>query len=579
MRLGRFRIQRFRNIHDSGWVELEALTAIVGQNECGKSNLLRGLHLLNPFDDSKYQLDADWPIDLWGKQSAQQVVCEAEFILSAEEIQQFIAAIGWEAVKVPSELTATVTRNYDNNYGVVFSDEDFEELDGALDWIVSHLPRCVYMDDYATFNGHTDLPSLVARCDATEFGQLDEADQTILMALGLAELDPKALVAKEQTEGGRTLRGFDSNAASRHLSQQFHGKWKQKKVKFSIRVDGPTLDIHVEDEGLDAFVPLKARSRGFQWFISFIWRFTYASRGEFENCILLLDEPGVHLHHEGHGDLLKYFEELSDDNTTIYTTHLATLLDPGYPERVRIMEVYDHHARVNNSAISKQRQPMMVIEAALGLTGNMAGLLGSRQNLIVEGGDDVMILNKLSSLLRRSGGDGISDRIYLLPAQGASKTPMFASFIVGNGWDGGVLLDSDMAGEQARKKIEDTLLKDLAEEQRSAFRVLMLGKATGSSNNEFAIEDLFPEQFYLDCVNEAYSANLEVSELSVEGSDQIVKRVDVALKAKGRGNLDKQRVMKAMQGRFNTMRSADDLPDGTSKLAKKLFDKINKTFE
>lgn len=36
----------------------------------------------------------------------------------------------------------------------------------------------------------------------------------------------------------------------------------------------------------------------------------------------------------------------------------------------------------------------------------------------------------------------------------------------------------------------------------------MLGKAVGSTNAEFAIEDLFPDDFYLSCVNEAYATKL-----------------------------------------------------------------------
>ena len=55
---------------------------------------------------------------------------------------------------------------------------------------------------------------------------------------------------------------------------------------------------------------------------------------------------------------------------------------------------------------------MAVIEMSLGLTGNMSGLLGNRKTLIVEGGDDALILNKLSSVLRAGGKECLSDSIY-----------------------------------------------------------------------------------------------------------------------------------------------------------------------
>ena len=48
MQLESFRVTNFRSINDSGWVNVSQITAILGRNESGKSNLLRGLRSLNP---------------------------------------------------------------------------------------------------------------------------------------------------------------------------------------------------------------------------------------------------------------------------------------------------------------------------------------------------------------------------------------------------------------------------------------------------------------------------------------------------------------------------------------------------
>ena len=48
MRLESFKVTNFRSITDSGWVDVSQITAILGRNESGKSNLLRGLRSLNP---------------------------------------------------------------------------------------------------------------------------------------------------------------------------------------------------------------------------------------------------------------------------------------------------------------------------------------------------------------------------------------------------------------------------------------------------------------------------------------------------------------------------------------------------
>lgn len=48
MQLQSFRVQNFRSINDSGLITTEQLTAILGRNESGKSNLLLALQMLNP---------------------------------------------------------------------------------------------------------------------------------------------------------------------------------------------------------------------------------------------------------------------------------------------------------------------------------------------------------------------------------------------------------------------------------------------------------------------------------------------------------------------------------------------------
>lgn len=53
MQLKSFRVKNFRSIKDSGDIAVVQITALLGRNESGKSNLLRGLHSLNPIDGLK----------------------------------------------------------------------------------------------------------------------------------------------------------------------------------------------------------------------------------------------------------------------------------------------------------------------------------------------------------------------------------------------------------------------------------------------------------------------------------------------------------------------------------------------
>lgn len=598
MELTKFRVRNFRNIQDSGLIELNRVTAFVGQNECGKSNLFEALYLLNPFEEeATYNINEDWPADDWGNQDQDSIVCEALFTISdQEQIGTFLQNLvnkegdtendnaveenGEESLVafVPEIIEVNISRNYKGEYSCSFLAEGYNDLsvDDEKEWVKNNIPKCVYIKDYNLFAAQTELNTLSEKYKQQGWNSLNDEEQTIKIVLDLAKVDIEDFLQKGTTAEGRTLRSFDKRKASSFLTKQFSRLWKQKNVRFDIDIDATTLNIFVEDEGLGMPVRLHRRSTGFQWYVSFAWKFTHASMGQYKNCILLLDEPGIHLHHAGHRDLLDLFEELSQTNIILYSTHLATMLDTAYPERVRIVEVHHHHSSVINGMVSTQKMPMMVIESTLGLSGDMSGLLGNRQTLIVEGGTDAVILHKLSGLIGKEGKECLSDRIYLFPAATASKTPMYAAFMVGNNWDAAVLLDTDRAGEDAKKKINELYLDKLTEDKK--FRVLMIGKAAGISKTDAAIEDLFPDEFYIECVNSAYGVAITQSDLSQDGSDQISKRVEAVLKAKHNRKLDKKLVMKEMMKRFDEWKKVSDLPGDTANKAEKLFKNINAVF-
>ena len=610
MQLTHFKVTKYRNVWDSGWIEANKITAFVGQNEAGKSNLFEALYRINPFvPNETYNIDEDWPVDDWGNKDASAVVCNAKFSLTPAEIEALYAeaviptppaepshgddaqAQAHEdaarkaepaAPASPAELALIGSRSYSSGPTFAVSGEHVENLDQAkVDaWAKKHVPKFVYIHDYELTGARTELDQLAERYKQRQWHELSNEDQTIKIILDLAKVDIDEFLSKGGSPEGRTVRSFDKRAASSYLTKQFRDLWTQKKVSFHIEIDGPTLNIFAEDEAVGMPVRLHRRSSGFRWHVSFAWKFTHASKGQYKGCILLLEEPGIHLHYSGQRDLLEVFDRLSASNTILYTTHLASMVDLAYPERVRIVETKDNHSSVKKGVVSAQRAPMAVIELSLGLTGDMSGLLGTRQTLIVEGGDDALILHKLSGILRGEGNAHLSDRIYLWPARGAPNTPMYAAFAVGQAWDSGVLLDSDPEGHAAKKKIDALVLKDLAAEQRARFRVLMLGSAAGIQKTDAAIEDLFEDQFYIDCVNAAFGISIKKSDLPVDGSDMITNRIEAVLVRRyGHKELDKRRVMSEILRRFDDWEKASDLPKGTLAKAEKLFKAINKAFE
>lgn len=61
MRLVRYRVTNFRSVKDSGWIEADRVTALIGVNESGKTNLLLPLWKLNPARDGELLPTSDYP--------------------------------------------------------------------------------------------------------------------------------------------------------------------------------------------------------------------------------------------------------------------------------------------------------------------------------------------------------------------------------------------------------------------------------------------------------------------------------------------------------------------------------------
>jgi ABC-type branched-subunit amino acid transport system ATPase component len=61
MRLIKFMVKDFRSVTDSGWIDAEQVTALIGVNESGKTNLLLPLWKLNPAREGEIKPTSDFP--------------------------------------------------------------------------------------------------------------------------------------------------------------------------------------------------------------------------------------------------------------------------------------------------------------------------------------------------------------------------------------------------------------------------------------------------------------------------------------------------------------------------------------
>ena len=117
--LKRYRVSNFRSVSDSGWLDAARVTALIGVNESGKTNLLMPLWKLNPAGDGGIEPTSDYPKLLFGTirqdpGAFQFITAEFDTGSEAQELAE-IARIPVDAARIVS-----VGRCYDGKYTVSF---------------------------------------------------------------------------------------------------------------------------------------------------------------------------------------------------------------------------------------------------------------------------------------------------------------------------------------------------------------------------------------------------------------------------------------------------------------------------
>lgn len=440
----------------------------------------------------------------------------------------------------------------------------------AHEFVVTRLPKFIYMDDYRAFAGKAQLDQVKQRRDSKK---LEPNDETFLMILALSGLNLDDLVAKGTKD--REQRQYDIDDGGHTLTRRFSQRLKQREYEIQFRADGQEFFTMVKDTTVRGLIQLEERSKGFQWFFSFDLLFMHESQGTFENCVVLLDEPGLHLHPGAQKDLLARLEAYAQGNTLVYSTHLPFMIDLTRPERIRVINETEKGAVVTYDLSQTQPEAKLTLQAALGMSGSQSYLVAQR-NVVVEGVDDYMILNELSELLWRSGVEGLPEDVHITACGGASEVAYIATFMIGQQLGVVVLLDSDTAGTVAADKLVKSWLTRY---KGKPTEVLSLGEIVGAPGKEFAVEDLFPDDFYVARVKEVYARELAAAggaeKLVLVGQDQLSKRVERALEALGI-KLNKGSVAKRIRRDLSRMKSVDELPAPTREYATKLVAALTK---
>ncbi|WON72486.1 AAA family ATPase [Nitrosospira sp. Is2] len=129
MQLTRFLVTNFRSVENSNWVEVDKVTALIGVNESGKTNLLVPLWKLNPATGGEIQPASDYPKKHFGAiRQAPQNYC---FITAEFETGPLAGELSRKAGITPEAAAlVSVKRYFNGEYAVSFpQSEGFTGVD------------------------------------------------------------------------------------------------------------------------------------------------------------------------------------------------------------------------------------------------------------------------------------------------------------------------------------------------------------------------------------------------------------------------------------------------------------------
>ncbi|MDD1728077.1 MAG: AAA family ATPase [Methanospirillum sp.] len=387
-------------------------------------------------------------------------------------------------------------------YGLVRQIEVYESLMAANRYIIDHLPKFVYFDQYnviesaihiptfiATLKSHPDSPGL--RATNCLFRHVN-LDLDILDKLGTHKnaTDENPLIRRQVDE-----RSILLSTASNQMSRRFEDWWEQRRLRFRYDIDGDYFRIWVSDNLDPSEIELEQRSSGLQYFFSFYLIFLVESGDVYQDTILLLDEPGLQLHATAQQRTVKFFERLSQDNQILFSTHSPFMIDLDHMDRVRtVYESPDGTTKVSATEWPKDHDSLFPLEAALAYRIASRTFVAGRQ-LLVDDIVDLWLLQAMNYAVEKIGKPGLDPDITITPAGGSANLLPLSTLIRSHENQVSVLLSG--TGIPAEVLTQLTGITAI----RKKF-LLLYSQITGNAGS--TIEDLFTPEYYTRCVKEVY---------------------------------------------------------------------------
>jgi len=512
MKLKKFRIQNYCSIVDSGTIELsdnDNVSVFAGQNESGKSSLLRALY---DFERGKFEPDS---IPFSTRQKPTQVVSCTYKIEQSDDITEILSDIVIDDHKLEikegqkildenklkkiREFTITKT-NENGEVKTALDDNSFKIFQAA---ILDKLKEIKEGEETKTDAGEETKEKYIDITDEQNSDVADlfwQAGPKIVFFDDFCDLLPNKIFVsalkeeKTDTEGYLAVRNLEQildtdfvkkdeevdsvrrtkeDEENEVLSVDFQKDWGQRihgENKIVVKYDfqkrdgegenGSYINFYVETKKGQPLPP-KQRSKGLIWFLS-LWLELKAQDIEHNDLVLLLDEPDQHLHVKAQKDILKLINKLASDNKDkkgdqiFYATHSPYLIEVDYLSRIKlVLNIEKEGTKIEDIVTSKinteyKKDALQPIADAIGLNVSEFSPLNNK-NVILEGISDYYYFSGMKKILSKTGNYAF------VPGIGVRQINNLISMSIGYGLAWIAIIDDDpeKGGKDSKKKFDE----------------------------------------------------------------------------------------------------------------------------
>ncbi len=543
MKLQAIRVQNYKSIDDSGWVDIDDLTCLIGKNESGKTAFMEAIELLNPTYGTEIEPYDMYPRSRWPEYSDRHEedpdpLVSARLILDDNERSLLAARVGelpssevlvtktyagelrWEFDIDEAAYVDRVVSDHDVPGSIAADlrqaetvaelrsavgdadDGSVDELsatipEGSVDRFVNELgnellapelPEFRYVGEYTILDSEIEIGPFL---DRQREGEATASDRVFHSLLSVAGLDIESL---GDDDWERTLTELE--AASAEITEAVTRYWSQAdNLGIDLRSVGDgdtrTLALRVESARHGVSVSFDQRSRGLRWFFSTVCTVSDLRSAD-ENVVLLLDEPGLHLHAKAKREFLTFLErEFADEQTLVYSTHSPFMIDTDRAHRTKLISK-DGDGRTTvlddpSEADSYTRFPLQnVFELDV-----MSTVLSRSQLLLLRDATTYKYLYNISELLEDTDTRGLDYRWTALPIGSLDNLETVRALFDMEGRDVAVVQEGPEAGWSPPGNVTVAAVES---------HVDVRGDAT--------IEDVLSTSFYLDLASRAYAGVL-----------------------------------------------------------------------